>query len=78
MTKKEFQNWNPVEMGAIDTLLQNEREECLRIAERELTNCFLLNTSPPQSAIHVYSLFHPVFNFINNTKSGGRLRRASI
>jgi hypothetical protein len=37
-------------MGAIDTLLQNEREECLRIAERELTNCFLLNTSPPQSA----------------------------
>lgn len=50
MTKKDFQNWNPVEMGAIDTLLQNEREECLRIAERELTNCFLLNTSPPQSA----------------------------
>ena len=50
MTKKDFQTWNPVEMGAIDTLLQNEREECLRIAERELTNCFLLNTSPPQSA----------------------------
>ena len=50
MTKKEFQNWNPIEMGAIDTLLQNEREECLRIAKRELTNCFLLNTSPPQSA----------------------------
>jgi len=50
VTKKDFQNWNPVEMGAIDTLLQNEREECLRIAERELTNCFLLNTSPPQSA----------------------------
>jgi hypothetical protein len=50
MTKKDFQNWNPIEMGAIDTLLQNEREECLRIAERELTNCFLLNTSPPQSA----------------------------
>jgi hypothetical protein len=50
MTKKDFQNWNPIEMGAIDTLLQNEREECLRIAQRELTNCFLLNTSPPQSA----------------------------
>jgi hypothetical protein len=60
MTKKEFQNWNPVEMGAIDTLLQNEREECLRIAQRELTNCFLLNTSPPQSAA--------AFSIINKIK----------
>jgi hypothetical protein len=60
MTKKDFQNWNPIEMGAIDTLLQNEREECLRIAERELTNCFLLNTSPPQSAA--------AFSIINKIK----------
>jgi hypothetical protein len=60
MTKKEFQNWNPIEMGAIDTLLQNEREECLRIAQRELTNCFLLNTSPPQSAA--------AFSIINKIK----------
>ena len=60
MTKKDFQNWNPIEMGAIDTLLQNEREECLRIAQRELTNCFLLNTSPPQSAA--------AFSIINKIK----------
>ena len=60
MTKKDFQNWNPVEMGAIDTLLQNEREECLRIDQRELTNCFLLNTSPPQSAA--------AFSIINKIK----------
>jgi len=60
VTKKDFQNWNPVEMGAIDTLLQNEREECLRIAQRELTNCFLLNTSPPQSAA--------AFSIINKIK----------
>jgi len=47
VTKKDFQTWNPVEMG-------------LRIAERELTNCFLLNTSPPQSAA--------AFSIINKIK----------
>ena len=60
MTKKDFQNWNPVEMGAIDTLLQNEREECLRIAQRELMNTCSLASYPPQSSA--------AFNIINKNK----------
>jgi len=61
MTKRDFQNWDPVkELGPIEELLNREREECLRIAQRELTNCFLLNTSPPQSAA--------AFSIINKIK----------
>ena len=51
MTKRDFQNWDPVkELGPMEELLNREREECLRIAKSELMNTCSLTSYPPQSA----------------------------